>query len=113
MIDPLGSSTRWGIQPFKVILLHGPEPSLERGELSEEELRQLVRGVRATTGIETLVWLVDVAGLSRDEAVELMTWSAQALLQHAMTAPPPTPKRKRASKGRPRGVGRRGERGNG
>ncbi len=88
------------------------EEALEglRGELSDEELRQLVRGVRATTGIEALVWLVDVAGLSRDDAVELMSWSAQALLQHAMKAPPPIPKRKRASEGRGPRPGRQRER---
>ncbi len=66
-----------------------------RRELSEDELRQLVRSVRATTGIEALVWLVDVAGLSRDDAVALMSWSAQALLQHAMKERPPMPKGKR------------------
>src|ERR671933_214818 len=69
------------------------EEALEalRGEFSEEELGQLVRSVRATTGIEALVWLLDVAGLSRDDAVELMSWSAQALLQHAMKERPPIP----------------------
>ena len=77
-----------------------------RGQLSEEELGQLVRGVRATTGIEALVWLVDVAGLSRNDAVELMSWSAQALLQQAMKAPPPIPEPKRASEGRAAGRGR-------
>ncbi len=54
-----------------------------RGELSEQELHRLVLSIRATIGIETLVWLTDVAGLSRDEAVELMRESAQALLQTA------------------------------
>jgi AcrR family transcriptional regulator len=62
-----------------------------RGDLSDEQLHQLVLSVRATIGIEALVWLVDVAGLSRNDAVILMRWSAQALLQQATTAPPPTP----------------------
>jgi AcrR family transcriptional regulator len=61
------------------------------GELSEDALRRLVFSIRATIGIESLVWLIDVAGLSRTEAVELMSWSAQALLQHARTGPPPAP----------------------
>jgi len=34
---------------------------------------------RAVAGIETYVWLTDVAGLSRPEAVELMCWSARTL----------------------------------
>jgi AcrR family transcriptional regulator len=61
-----------------------------RDRMSHEELRRFVLGVRATTGIEALVWLVDVAGLPRGEAVELMCWSAQAILQRALSDPPPT-----------------------
>ena len=53
------------------------------GQLSEEELRLLVLSIRAATGIEALVWLTDIGGLSRDEAVGLMRWSAQALLERA------------------------------
>ena len=64
-----------------------------RGDLTDEQFHQLVLSVRATIGIEALVWLVDVAGLSRNDAVMLMRWSAQALLQQATTAPPPTPSR--------------------
>lgn len=63
------------------------------GGLSDEELRQLVLSVRATVGIEAIVWLLDVAGLSRDDAVALTRWSAQALLRQAISIPPPTPSR--------------------
>jgi AcrR family transcriptional regulator len=62
-----------------------------RADFTDAQFQQLVLSVRATIGIEALVWLVDVAGISRSDAVELMRWSAQALLQHAMTVPPPTP----------------------
>jgi AcrR family transcriptional regulator len=64
-----------------------------RGDLSDQQFRQLVLSVRATIGIEAIVWLVDVAGLSRKDAVALTRWSAQALLQRATTVPPPTPGR--------------------
>jgi alpha-beta hydrolase superfamily lysophospholipase len=64
-----------------------------RGDLSDQQLRQLVLSIRATIGIEAIVWLVDVAGLSRDDAVALTRWSAQALLQRATTVPPPAPSR--------------------
>ena len=50
--------------------------------------------VRATTGIEALVWLVDIAGLSRPQARKLMRWSAQALLDAATSNPPPRVSRK-------------------
>ena len=64
-----------------------------RDDLSDEQFHQLVLSVRATIGIEAIVWLVDVAGLSRSDATALTRWSAQALLQRATTIPPPTPTR--------------------
>jgi AcrR family transcriptional regulator len=55
-----------------------------REELTDAGLHQLVLAIRSATGIEALVWLVDVGGLSRTEAVELMRWSAQGLLRSAL-----------------------------
>jgi AcrR family transcriptional regulator len=54
-----------------------------RGVLPNKELRRLVLAVRATIGIESYVWLTDVAGLSSREAVATMRWSANALFQSA------------------------------
>lgn len=68
-----------------------------RQDLTEAQFRQLVFSIRATIGIEALVWLTDIAGLSRTDAVALMRWSAQALLQRAITAPPPAPRRARGA----------------
>ena len=62
-----------------------------RNDFTEQQFRQLVLSIRATIGIEALVWLVDVAGLSRDDAVALTRWSAQALLARALTVAPPAP----------------------
>ena len=62
-----------------------------RDRLSPEQLDQLVRAIRACCGIESLVWLTDVAGLDRSEARALMQWSAEALLSSALAgSPPPT-----------------------
>jgi AcrR family transcriptional regulator len=55
-----------------------------RGTLSESDLQRLVVAIAATVGIDSLVWLTDVARLSRPEAVELMHWSARALLDAAL-----------------------------
>ncbi len=55
-----------------------------RVRMSDAELRRLVLAVRSATGIEALVWLTDIAGLSRPEAVEIMRWSAGALLRAAL-----------------------------
>jgi AcrR family transcriptional regulator len=60
-----------------------------RSELSDQELHRLALSIRAATGIEALVWMTDIGGLSRDEAVGLMRWSAQALLERATGGSPP------------------------
>jgi AcrR family transcriptional regulator len=57
-----------------------------RGRLPEDELNRLVLAIAAAVGIDSLVWLTDVAGLSRDQAVENMRWSGRALLQAALPA---------------------------
>jgi AcrR family transcriptional regulator len=41
---------------------------------------RLVLAVAVATGIEAFVWLTDMAGLSRDEALDVMRFSAQTLL---------------------------------
>lgn len=53
--------------------------------LPAEDLRRLIFAIRSATGIESLVWLTDVAGLSRAEATALMRRSAQALLRSALS----------------------------
>ena len=70
------------------------------GELSPSQLRRLVLAIRSATGIEALVWLVDVAGVSRHEATQIMRWTASALLAAARRGSPPIPSRRRVS-GRP------------
>ncbi|HCT77261.1 MAG TPA: TetR family transcriptional regulator [Micromonosporaceae bacterium] len=49
------------------------------------DIHRLAIAIRSATGIEALVWLTDVAGLDRDEAVQIMRWTARAQLQAAMT----------------------------
>ena len=60
-----------------------------RGLLTPLQIHQLALAIRSAVGIEALVWLCDVAGLSRSEAAELMRWSARSLLQAALTSGPP------------------------
>ena len=52
-----------------------------QAKIPKAELRRLVYAIRCAVGIEALVWLCDVAGLSRKDAVALMRWSAKALLR--------------------------------
>jgi AcrR family transcriptional regulator len=58
-------------------------------ELSDPEFRHLVLAIRSVIGIEALAWLTDVGGLSRNQAVELMCWSARSLLRAALASSPP------------------------
>jgi AcrR family transcriptional regulator len=55
-----------------------------RGRLSEQAIERLAYAIRAAVGIEALIWLCDIAGLSRDEAKDLLMWSARALLRSAL-----------------------------
>ena len=61
---------------------------------SEAELHRLAVAVRSAVGIEAMVWLTDVAGLSRPDAARVMQWSAQAILREAVSnGLPPAPRR--------------------
>jgi AcrR family transcriptional regulator len=72
------------------------EEALEplRPKLGATGLRRLAVSIRATLGVEPLVWLTDIAGLSSEEAVEIMRSSARTLLRAALAGP--------ADQGKPR-----------
>jgi AcrR family transcriptional regulator len=53
------------------------------------DVRRLAVAIRAATGIEAFVWLVDVAGTPRDGAVQLLTWTGRSLLRAALAGEPP------------------------
>ncbi len=54
-----------------------------RTRLGDDGVRRLAVAVRAVSGIESLVWLTDVAGLDTEAAVDQMVWSATALVHQA------------------------------
>jgi AcrR family transcriptional regulator len=58
-------------------------------QLGAAAVHRVATVVRSAVGIESLVWLTDVAGLSRDDAKAAMLWSAEALLDQALSAGPP------------------------
>ncbi|MGH2897390.1 MAG: TetR/AcrR family transcriptional regulator, partial [Solirubrobacteraceae bacterium] len=55
-----------------------------RGQMTDDRLRELVLAIRAAFGIEGLVWLTDIGGLTRQDAVQLMRSSARTLLRAAL-----------------------------
>ena len=72
--------------------------------LGAETVDQLALAIRSATGIEALAWLTDVAGLDRNDAADLMSWSASAMVHAAVDGgqPPPRRRRPRAGNGRSR-----------
>jgi AcrR family transcriptional regulator len=53
-------------------------------QLPRSQVHRLAIAIRSATGIEALSWLTDVAGLTRNDAVALMRWSARAMLDAAV-----------------------------
>jgi AcrR family transcriptional regulator len=53
------------------------------GTLPPELLRRLTMAMNLVYGLEAMIVARDVCGLEQDEATEVMTWAAQALLQAA------------------------------
>jgi len=54
-----------------------------RERVSEQDFDRLVLAVTVATGIEAFVWLTDMAGLTREEALDVMRYSARTLLESA------------------------------
>lgn len=55
-----------------------------QARLTRRDFDRLVHAIAAAVGIDALVWLTDVAGLRRAEAVEVMRWSSRTLLGAAL-----------------------------
>jgi AcrR family transcriptional regulator len=73
--------------PFRVgrrIVWVGEALEPLRGSLSPPDRERLVLAIASAVGIDALVWMTDVAGLTRPQAVDLMCWSARALLRAAL-----------------------------
>jgi AcrR family transcriptional regulator len=56
-----------------------------RGQMPDDALQRLIHGIGATLGIEAFVWLTDIAGLSRQDAAEILRTNARELLQSAIS----------------------------
>jgi AcrR family transcriptional regulator len=51
------------------------------------DVHRLAVAIRSATGVESLIWLTDIAGLPRARAGELLRWSARAMLRAALAEP--------------------------
>ena len=61
----------------------GARPAASHGS-ARPSIHRLAVAIRSAVGIESLVWLTDIAGLSRPEATERMLWTTRALLAQAL-----------------------------
>jgi AcrR family transcriptional regulator len=55
-----------------------------RGQIADQQFRRLTYGIGATLGIEAFVWLTDIAGLSREDAIATIRANAIGLLRGAI-----------------------------
>ncbi len=90
-LDPDTDRTRLPLRQGRAIgwFVEALAPMAE--DIGDDGVRRLAVAVRGVTGVEPLVWLTDIAGLSREQAVEQMVWSAVALVRRAgasRSAPP-------------------------
>lgn len=65
------------------------------------DLELLARSIRSASGIEALVWLTDVGGLTREAAARVMHSSAMAILRDALGRVGPDPRPPHAAVGLP------------
>lgn len=68
-------------------------------QLPDGAIHRLAVAIRSAVGIEALTWLTDIARLSHEDAVETMTWSAQAMLSSALAGNLPPEGRRTAASG--------------
>ncbi len=84
-LDPGPSSESLPLRQGRAITWFEEALAPLRPRLTDAEIHRLSLSVRSAVGIESLVWLTDIAGLTREEAAERMLWSARALLHQALT----------------------------
>jgi AcrR family transcriptional regulator len=88
-LDPLEGHAELPLRQGRAIgwITEALEPL--RGALADAQVHRLALAIRSAIGIEARVWLTDVAGLSDDDAMAVMRWSARALLAAALAGQVP------------------------
>jgi AcrR family transcriptional regulator len=83
-LDPETSRESLPLRQGRAITWFEEALSPLRPRLTDAEIHRLALSVRSAVGIESLVWLTDIAGLTRAQAAGRMLWSARALLRQAL-----------------------------
>lgn len=63
-------------------LMEALEPA--RARLGDDGVHETALAIRSVTGIEALIWLTDIGGLSRPRALEIMRSNARAICRAAL-----------------------------
>jgi AcrR family transcriptional regulator len=83
-LDPKTSSESLPLRQGRAIPWFEEALAPLRPRFTEAEIHELALSVRSAVGIESLVWLTDIAGLTRQEAADRMLRSARAILLQAL-----------------------------
>jgi AcrR family transcriptional regulator len=83
-LDPVRDQTESALRRGRAIGWFEDALAPLLGRLPKQEVRRLALAIRSAAGVEALVWLTDVARLTRTQAIEIMQWSAEALLRSAL-----------------------------
>ncbi len=89
-LDPQTPSESLPLRQGRAITWFAEALAPLRPLLTDAEIHRLALTVRSAVGIESLVWLTDIARLTREDAAERMHWSARALLHQALADAAPT-----------------------
>jgi AcrR family transcriptional regulator len=87
-LDPSADAAGLPLRQGRVITWLEDALSPLRGTHPHLDIHRLAIAIRSATGIESLVWLTDVARLSRRHAVDLLHDNARALLAAALNQTP-------------------------
>jgi hypothetical protein len=86
-LDPSRAAQALPLRTGKRIIWFDDALAPLREELGDQAYRKLVLRVAASVGIEALVWLTDIAGLTRRDAADLLIGTAASLTRAALEPP--------------------------
>jgi AcrR family transcriptional regulator len=90
-LDPAPASESLPLRQGRAIAWFEEALAPLHARLTGQQIHQLALSVRSAVGIEALVWLTDVAGLTREAAAERMLWAARAMFRQALADADPPP----------------------
>jgi AcrR family transcriptional regulator len=85
-LDPSGPGHDLVLRKGRRLLWFEDALAPARQSMEPERFRRLVTALAGAVGIEALVFLTDMAGLTRDEAAAQLVWTAETLVASELTS---------------------------